>query len=94
MNVIMAKKTVNKYEIIDPQQTEQSLDQILDSIQILNQSGLQLTPEDGTGHYSGGYNHVNSMYVTGPIGFQQLIRRANEILFQNGMEHLRIMEAS
>jgi len=34
----MAKKTVNKYEIIDPQQTEQSLDQILDSIQILNQS--------------------------------------------------------
>ena len=72
---IVTEQEVNRYEIIDPQQTEQSLDMILDAIQLLNQSGLQLTPEDKSGHYSGGYNNINSMYVTSPMEFQQLIRK-------------------
>jgi hypothetical protein len=90
---IIIEQEVNRYEIIDPQQTEQSLDMILDAIQLLNQSGLQLTPEDKSGHYSGGYNNINSMYVTSPMEFQQLIRKANDVLFQNDMEHLRIIKA-
>ena len=90
---VVNEQEVNRYEIIDPQQTEQSLDMILDAIQLLNQNGLQLTPEDQSGHYSGGYNHVNSMYVTSPIGFQQLIRKANDVLFQNDMDYLRIVKA-
>jgi hypothetical protein len=79
---IIIEQEVNRYEIIDPQQTEQSLDMILDAIQLLNQSGLQLTPEDKSGHYSGGYDNINSMYVTSPMEFQQLIRKANDVLFQ------------
>jgi hypothetical protein len=90
---IIIEQEVNRYEIIDPQQTEQSLDMILDAIQLLNQSGLQLTPEDKSGHYSGGYDNINSMYVTSPMEFQQLIRKANDVLFQNDMEHLRIIKA-
>ena len=90
---IIIEQEVNRYEIIDPQQTEQSLDMILDAIQFLNQSGLQLTPEDKSGHYSGGYDNINSMYVTSPMEFQQLIRKANDVLFQNDMEHLRIIKA-
>jgi len=90
---VVNEQEVNRYEIIDPQQTEQSLDMILDAIQLLNQSGLQLTPEDKSGHYSGGYDNINSMYVTSPMGFQQLIRKANDVLFQNDMEHLRIIKA-
>lgn len=81
----------NRYEIIDPQQTKNSLGIILDAMHRLNQDGLQLTPEDGSGHYSGGYTHMNSMYVTSPIGFQQMIRKANDILFQNNMKYLRII---
>jgi hypothetical protein len=90
---IIIEQEVNRYEIIDPQQTEQSLDMILDAIQLLNQSGLQLTPEDKSGHYSGGYDNINSMYVTSPIEFQQLIRKANDVLFQNDMDYLRIVKA-
>ena len=37
---IVTEQEVNRYEIIDPQQTEQSLDMILDAIQLLNQNGL------------------------------------------------------
>ena len=81
---------VNRYEIIDPQQTGQSLDTILSAIQLLNRNGLQLILEDELGHYSGGYNHVNSIYVTSLIRFQQLIKKANDVLFQNDMKHLRI----
>ena len=83
----------NRYEIIDPRQTKKSLDIILDAIKVLNQNGLELTPEDESGHYSGSYTYMNSMYVTGPIGFQQLIRKTNDILFQNNMEYLRIISA-
>jgi hypothetical protein len=83
----------NRYEIIDPQQTAQSLDMILDAISLLNKNGLQLTPEDQSGHYSGGYKHANSMYATSPIEFQKLIRKANAVLFQNDMGHLRIIKA-
>jgi hypothetical protein len=90
---IIIEQEVNRYEIIDPQQTEQSLDMILDAIQLLNQSGLQLTPEDKSGHYSGGYDNINSMYVTSPMEFQQLIRKANDVLFQNDMDYLRIAKA-
>ena len=90
---IITEQVGNRFEIIDPQQTEQSLDMILDAIQLLNQNGLQLTPEDQSGHYSGGYKHINSMYVTSPVGFKELIRKANDVLFQNDMEHLRIIEA-
>ena len=90
---IITEQEVNRYEIIDPQQTEQSLDMILDAIQLLNQSGLQLTPEDKSGHYSGGYDNINSMYVTSPMEFQQLIRKANDVLFQNDMDYLRIVKA-
>ena len=90
---IIIEQEVNRYEIIDPQQTEQSLDMILDAIQLLNQSGLQLTPEDKSGHYSGGYDNINSMYVTSPMEFQQLIRKANDVLFQNDMDYLRIIKA-
>jgi hypothetical protein len=89
---IIIEQEVNRYEIIDPQQTEQSLDMILDAIQLLNQSGLQLTPEDKSGHYSGGYDNINSMYVTSPMEFQQLIRKANDVLFQNDMDYLRIVK--
>jgi hypothetical protein len=90
---IIIEQEVNRYEIIDSQQTEQSLDMILDAIQLLNQSGLQLTPEDKSGHYSGGYDNINSMYVTSPMEFQQLIRKANDVLFQNDMDYLRIVKA-
>lgn len=89
---VINEQEVNRYEIIDPQQTEQSLDMILDAIQFLNQSGLQLTSEDKSGHYSGGYDNINSMYVISPVGFQQLIRKANDVLFQNDMNHLRIVK--
>ena len=83
----------NRYEIIDPQQTEQSLNNILDAIQLLNSNGLKVTPEDKSGHYSGGYKHINSMYVNSPLSFDILIRKANDILFKNGIEYLRIIEA-
>ena len=83
----------NRYEIIDPQQTEQSLDSILDAISLLNKSGLKIVPEDKSGHYSGGYKHINSMYFTSPMSFDKLIRQANDVLFKNDMEHLRIIEA-
>jgi len=83
----------NRYEIIDPQQTEQSLNNILNAIQLLNDNGLKLTPEDESGHYSGGYKHINSMYINSPLSFDELIRTANDILFKNNMKHLRIIEA-
>ena len=88
------KKLLNesRYEIIDPQQTAQSLDTILDAISLLNKNGLKVVPQDKSGHYSGGYNHINSMYFTSPKPFYELIRQANEILSKNGMEHLRIVE--
>ena len=82
----------SKYEIIDPQQSKQSLDNILDAIKLLNNNGLKLTPEDKSGHYSGGYNHINSMYVNSPVPFDVLIRKANNVLAQNDMEHLKIIE--
>lgn len=82
-----------RYEIIDPRQTEQSLNNILDAIQLLNNNGLELTPEDESGHYSGGYKHINAIYVNSPSSFDLLIRKANDVLFQNDMEHLRIIEA-
>ena len=83
----------NRYEIIDPQQTKQSLNNILDAISLLNSNGLKLKPEDKSGHYSGGYKHINSMYVNSPLSFDILIRKANDILFKNGIEYLRIIEA-
>ena len=83
---------LRKYEIIDSRQNEQSLNNILDAIRALNDNGLQLTPEDKSGHYSGGYNHINSMYLNSPLSFDVLIRKSNDLLFQNGMQHLRIIE--
>ncbi len=83
----------NRYEIIDPQQTEQSLNNILYAISLLNSNGLEVTPEDKSGHYSGGYKHINSMYFTSPMSFDELIRQANDILYDNDMEHLRIIKA-
>ncbi len=83
----------NRYEIIDPQQTKQSLNNILDAISLLNSNGLKVTPEDKSGHYSGGYKHINSMYFTSPMSFDKLIRQANDILYKNDMEHLRIIKA-
>ncbi len=83
----------NRYEIIDPQQTEQSLNNILDAISLLNSNGLKVTPEDKSGHYSDGYKHINSMYFTSPMSFDKLIRQANDILYDNDMEHLRIIKA-
>lgn len=83
----------NQYEIIDPQQTKQSLNNILDAISLLNSNGLKVTPEDKSGHYSGGYKHINSMYFTSPMSFDKLIRQANDILYKNDMEHLRIIKA-
>jgi hypothetical protein len=83
----------NRYEIIDPQQTAQSLDNILGAISLLNKNGLKIVPEDKSGHYSGGYKHINSMYFISPKPFSELIRQANDILFKNGMEHLRIIKA-
>lgn len=83
----------NRYEIIDPQQTKQSLNNILDAISLLNNNGLKLTPEDKSGHYSGGYKYINSMYFTSPMSFDELIRQANDVLSKNDMEHLRIIEA-
>jgi hypothetical protein len=83
----------NRYEVIDPQQTEQSLDNILDAISLLNKNGLKAVPEDKSGHYSGGYKHKNSIYFTSPMSFDKLIRQANGVLFKNDMEHLRIIEA-
>lgn len=83
----------NRYEIIDPQQNDKSLNNILDAIQLLNNNGLKLTPEDKSGHYSGGYKYINSMYVNSPLSFDVVIRKANDILFKNDMEHLRIIKA-
>jgi hypothetical protein len=83
----------NRYEIIDPQQTKQSLNNIVNAISLLNKNGLKIVPEDKSGHYSGGYKHINSMYFTSPVSFDKLIRQANKILFKNDMEHLRIIEA-
>jgi hypothetical protein len=83
---------LRKYEIIDPRQNEQSLNNILDAIHALNDNGLQLTPEDKSGHYSGGSNHINSMYLNSPLSFDVLIRKSNDLLFQNDMQHLRIIE--
>lgn len=82
----------NRYEIFDPQQNDKSLDNIVKAIELLNASGLQLTPEDEKGHYSGGYTYVNSMYVNSPLSFDKLIRKANDILFKNDMKHLRIIK--
>jgi hypothetical protein len=84
----------NRYEIIDQQQTNKSLDNILDAIQLLNNNGLKLTTEDETGHYSGGYNYINSMYVNSPLSFDVLIKKANDVLFKNNMEHLRIVKVN
>ena len=83
----------NRYEIIDTQQTKQSLNNILDAISLLNSNGLEVTPEDKSGHYSGGYKHINSMYFISPMSFDKLIRQANDILYKNDMEHLRIIKA-
>ena len=83
----------NRYEIIDPQQPEQSLNNILDAISLLNKSGLKIVPEDKSDHYSGGYKHINSIYFTSPMPFDKLIRQANDVLKKNNMEHLRIIEA-
>jgi hypothetical protein len=91
--IISEQSQENRYEIIDPRQTEQSLDTILDAISLLNVKGLETYPEDENGHYSGGYKHINSVFITSPIPFEQYIRKANDILFQNDMEHLRIMRA-
>ena len=83
----------NRYEIIDLQPTEQSLKNILDAISLLNKNGLKAVPEDKSGHYSGGYKHINSIYFTSPMSFDELIIQANDVLFQNNMKHLRIIEA-
>ena len=82
----------NRYEIIDPQQTEQSLNNILDAIALLNKNGLKIVPENESGHYSGGYKHINSIYFNSPLSFDKLIRPANDILANNDMEFLRIIE--
>jgi hypothetical protein len=83
----------NRYEIIDPQQTEQSLNNILDAISLLNKNGLKIVPEDKSGHYSGGYKHINSVYFTSPMSFDKLIRQANDVLFKNDMRYLKIIKA-
>jgi len=81
-----------KYEIIDPSQDANSLDRILDAIKLLNKKGIELTPQDKTGHYSGGYNDVNSVFVSSKLPYNQLIRKVNDILFGTEFEKLRIME--
>jgi len=90
--IISEQSQESRYEILDPRQTEQSLDTILDAISLLNVKGLETYPEDENGHYSGGYKYINSVFITSPIPFDQYVRKANDILFQNNMEHLRIME--
>lgn len=82
-----------RYEIIDTNQNEESLNTILDAIKALNDSGLDVNPEDQTGHYAGGYEDINAMYVTSTTPFDQFIRKANEVLFNQGMKHVRIIEA-
>jgi hypothetical protein len=83
----------NRYEIIDLQPTEQSLKNILDAISLLNKNGLKAVPKDKSGHYSGGYKHINSIYFTSPMSFDELIIQANDVLFKNDMKHLRIIKA-
>lgn len=90
---IVSEAPTNRYEIIDPSQTEDSLNIILDAIQLLNQNGIQAMPEDKSGHYSGGYQSINSMYFTSDVPFQELIRKANDLLFKNDLENLRIVQA-
>jgi hypothetical protein len=90
---ILTERTSNRYEIIDSQQDSNSLNKLLDAINILNQNGLEATPQDDSGHYSGGYNHINSIYITSPVEFSQFIRKANDILANNGISHLSIIQA-
>lgn len=82
-----------RYEIIDTNQNEESIDAVLDAIEVLKSSGMDVNPEDQTGHYAGGYGNVNSVYVTSSIPFNEFIRRANDVLFNQGMQHIRIIEA-
>ena len=90
---IFTEQTSNRYEIIDSQQDSNSLNKLLDAINILNQNGLEATPQDDSGHYAGGYSHINSIYITSPVEFSQFIRKANDILANNGISHLSIIQA-
>ena len=90
---IVTEQTLNRYEIICSQQDSNSINKILDAISILNQNGLTTTPEDKSGHYAGGYNYINSMYITSPVEFSQFIRNANDILSNNDISHLSIIQA-
>jgi hypothetical protein len=81
-----------KYEIINSNVNEESLNNILDAIELVNSNGLDLKIIDNTGHYAGGYNHINSVYVNSSIPFSTLIRKFNDILESNNIYYIHIKE--
>ena len=81
-----------KYEIINSNVNEESLNNILDAIELVNLNGLDLKIIDNTGHYAGGYNHINSVYVNSSIPFSTLIRKFNDILESNNIYYIHIKE--
>lgn len=85
-------KEPSKYEIIDSNGNEKSLNNIFDAIKLVNSKGLDLKIIDNTGHYSGGYKHINSVYVYSSINFSTLIRKFNDILKGNNIYNIHIIE--
>ena len=81
-----------KYEIVDSNANEESLNNIFDTIKLVNSNGLDLKIIDNTGHYAGGYNHINSVYVNSSIPFSTLIREFNDILKSNNIYNIHIQE--
>ena len=81
-----------KYEITASNVNEESLNNILDAIELVNSNGLDLKTIDNTGHYAGRYNHINSVYVNSSIPFSTLIRKFNDILKNNNIYNIHIQE--
>lgn len=82
---------VKKYEIIDSNSSKESLNNILDAIRLVNSKGLDLKLIDKTGHYAGGYNHINSVYVNSSMDFSDLVRKFNDILYSNDIYNISII---
>ena len=82
---------VKKYEIIDSNSSKESLNNILDAIHLVNSKGLDLKIIDKTGHYAGGYNHINSVYVNSSMDFSDLVRKFNDILYINDIHYISII---
>lgn len=83
---------VKKYEIIDSNSSKESLNNILDAIHLVSSKGLDLKLIDKTGHYAGGYNHINSVYVNSSMDFSDLVRKFKSILRENGIYNFTIIE--